>query len=205
MRPWLIGLAAAFVLWCGYSIGPYWALYRLGTAIQAHDVAAISERVNFRAVRISVARQLVDAYLQTTGKPKGETSSLEVGLGTSLVDPLLEEFVTPDALAKLLNGSGDSRLAGAPTGPLFGSEASLFSEPLKALRSAWQLFITSDARGFRVLTFYAPLGKPKAEQFGLSFRFRPVEWRVTALQLPAATVQRLVQEMARKNQAARAQ
>ena len=36
-------------------------------------------------------------------------------------------------LAKLLSGSGESRLSGVQTGPMFGGEAALFSQPLTAL------------------------------------------------------------------------
>jgi hypothetical protein len=189
MVRWILSVLALFLLWAAYYVGPYVALYDLANAIRAHDVAAISERVNFRAVRISVARQLVEAYLVATGKTKEDasTSNLEAGLGTTIVDPLLAEYVTPGALADLLNGSARGRLA--------GQSPAAFSADFGSIRNAWQLFITSEPRGFRVLTFHAPLDKPKPEQFGLSFRFRPFTWRVTGLQLPAAVKQRLVQEM----------
>src|SRR5437764_449932 len=107
MRAWLGGFLILFVLWAAYYVGPYTALYHLGTAIQAHDIQAIADEVNFRAVRISVARQLVDAYQVATGKTKqGEPSSnLEASLGATILDPVLAEYVTPASLVDLLNGS----------------------------------------------------------------------------------------------------
>jgi hypothetical protein len=195
MRAWLGGFLIVFVLWAAYYVGPYVALFRIETALQAHDVHAITEEVNFRAVRISVARQLVEAYQSATGKAKqGEPpSNLEASLGAIILDPVLAEYVTPTSLVDLLNGSAQGRLA--------GRSAALFSPAAGSLRSAWRFFVTSEARGFRVVTFFAPLDRPKAEQFGLSFRFRPFSWRATGLHLPDSVTQQLVQEMKKRTPA----
>jgi hypothetical protein len=192
MRAWFGGFLVVFVLWAAYYVGPYVALYRIETALQAHDVDAITEQVNFRAIRISVARQLVDAYQNATGKTKqGEPpSNVEASLAAAMLDPVLAEYVTPNNLMDLLNGSAQGRLA--------GQSAALFSPNMGSLRSAWRFFATSEARGFRVVTFYAPLDQPKAEQFGLSLRFRPFSWRATGLHLPDSVTQQLVQEMKKR-------
>jgi hypothetical protein len=195
MRAWLGGFLFVFGLWAAYYIGPYAALYHLGTAIQAHDVPSITDQVNFQAIRISVARQLVEAYQVATGKGKqGEPpSNLEAGLGATILDPVLAEYVTPARLVDLLNGSAQDLLA--------GQSAALFNPNMGWLRSAWRFFPTSETRGFRVVTFYAPLDRPKAEQFGLSFRFRPFSWRATGLHLPGPVTQQLVQEMRKRTPA----
>src|SRR3712207_3714467 len=104
-------LVALFLGWAIYFVSPYVSLYGLAKAVEAKDVAAIEQRVNFRAVRISVAKQLIPAYLTATGREselKGARGQAMVGIGASIADPLIAQYLSPSALAGFLT---DPRLA----------------------------------------------------------------------------------------------
>ena len=66
---WTIRIGTALaLLWAVYAISPYFAAYRLVTAVQARDVEALKERVNFHAVRTSLAQQILAVYFSATGE-----------------------------------------------------------------------------------------------------------------------------------------
>src|SRR3712207_6614894 len=89
MRWFFRGFAAVFLIWIIYAASPYVALYSLAKAVEAGDAAAIEERIDFQAVRLSLSRQIVSAYMQATGNAKETSSSLfgqvAAGAGASLI------------------------------------------------------------------------------------------------------------------------
>lgn len=189
-------LVALIVVWAVYFFSPYVALFRLAQAIEAKDVAAIEERVNFRAVRTSLAKQLIPAYLKATGREselQGTRGQAVVGIGTTIADPLIARYLSPAALAELLN---DPSLAGGGAGStaLTGSRIGLAS-----LHDAWRLFVTAQSRGFRAVAFAVPLDTPPDEQFRLQLRIRKFGWRLVGIELPKPVLDRLVQELIKSN------
>jgi len=65
---WLFrSLVVLALAWVVFMLSPYVAFYKLAKAVQAKDVAAITERVNFSAVRLSLSRQIASAYAKATG------------------------------------------------------------------------------------------------------------------------------------------
>jgi hypothetical protein len=106
---WIFRSLAAFaLLFCLYAASPYVALYNLAKAVEAKDIAALNERVNFQAVRQSLSKQIVAAYLRATGKggqPDASPSpfaGMAAGAGASIIDPLIAPLVTADALINVL-------------------------------------------------------------------------------------------------------
>jgi hypothetical protein len=195
---WIVRLGSALILiWAVYLVSPYVSLYGLAQAIAAKDVEAIERRVNFRAVRVSVAKQLIPAYLTAIGREseiKGAKGQAVVGIGASMADPLLAQYLSPAALGALLNDPG---LATAGrTSPDRGGIA------VNSLRDAWRLFATAETRGFRVISFAVPADKPADQQFRLQMRIRGLGWRLVGIDLPKPILQRLVQELIRSNPAA---
>jgi Protein of unknown function (DUF2939) len=80
-------LLALILIWAVYFVSPYVSLYGLAKAVEARDTAAIERRVNFRAVRVSVAKQIIPAYLAATGREsdlKGARGQAVVGIGASI-------------------------------------------------------------------------------------------------------------------------
>ena len=177
--------------WVFYAASPYFALYGLAKAVEARDVAAIEERVSFRAVRISIARQIVTAYLDAKGQsvdPASLRRQATVGAGATIADPLVAQLVSAEALIDLLDDGWPQAVAKEKTASIDGVD-------LKSLGSAWRLFVNSESRGFRTFIFAVPDGQPPQERFKLQFRLVGLTWKLTGIELPASLRQRLVQEL----------
>src|SRR5215216_7114944 len=105
MRWFVRSLAALALLWATYLLSPYVALYNLAKAIEARDVPLIEERVDFPALRLSLARQIAAAYAKAIAPPKdgkSPTSGVATAAGTAFVEPLLEPYVSPQAIVELM-------------------------------------------------------------------------------------------------------
>jgi Protein of unknown function (DUF2939) len=197
MRWFFRSLVAFAILWVVYILSPYVALYSFAKAAQARDATAIGERVDFPAVRISLAKQLAAAYLRATGADKTATSgSLTASAGAALLDPLIAAYLTPQAMIDLFAGQGPSASAAVPRFELPFDPADISFERLK------QLFLVSEMRGFRVFMVALPYQNPPDERFRLLMRLTgPGEgftWRVVGLDLPDSVKDRVVAELIKR-------
>jgi hypothetical protein len=174
-----------FLAWLAFLVSPFWALYDLSRAVEAKDVARITERVNFTAVRASLSRQIVGAYVdqQDLGALDRDFA---INAGTSVINPVVEELVTPEALADLLQRGWPPQLprAGRATSPL--------RLDLGSFGTAWQAFITSETQGFRSITIPLPPGEDRQKQFRLTLRLRGATWRLTGIDLPKTVREALI-------------
>ncbi|HEY8566387.1 MAG TPA: DUF2939 domain-containing protein [Beijerinckiaceae bacterium] len=191
---WFFRITIALVLlWGVYAVSPFVALYSTARAVENRDIPLIEARVNFRAVRISLAKQIVTAYLAATGRAgelKGAGGQLATGLGATLADPILAELVTPEALSNLLTQRGES-IGGAAAPGIGGGRSSL--------ADAFRVFADSEARGFRRYTFLLPPHRAPEEQFRLELRLNSsLTWRLTGVELPAGVRDKLVQELVKR-------
>jgi hypothetical protein len=180
------------LLWAIYIASPFIALYSLAQAVEARDLAAIERRVNFRALRASLTGQVITEYLIATGREselKGSRRRAIVGVGASIADPLVAQYLTPEALANFLD---EPRASGAET-----DSAKAFS--LTSLREAARLFVMAETRGFRSIAFALPVDRPAEEQFKLQLRLSGLTWRLVGITLPKPVLQRLVQELIKNN------
>ena len=80
-----------------YGASPYFSFWRFTTAIQSRDAAAISKRVDFPAVRASLKKQLVARFAKRTSNHKRWSN-----LGPTLIDAIIDAYVTPEGIASLL-------------------------------------------------------------------------------------------------------
>src|SRR5215211_7555276 len=116
---WLFrSLVVQALAWVVFILSPYVAFYKLAKAVQAKDVAAITERVNFSAVRISLSRQIASAYAKATGSGKQESSpvgQVAVSAGTAAIDPLIAPYLTPQAIIDLLRLAAEIQPARTPS------------------------------------------------------------------------------------------
>ena len=86
MRWFRRSLVALALLWAVYLQSPYVALYNLAKALEARDVALIEERVDFPALRLSLARQIAAAYARTVAPPKdGKSPTSGIGSGAAIM------------------------------------------------------------------------------------------------------------------------
>jgi hypothetical protein len=81
-----------------YGASPYFSFWRFTVAVQSGDAAAISARVDFSAVRASLKRQLVARFTHQGSQHKRWSN-----LGPTLIDAIIDAYVTPDGIAALLS------------------------------------------------------------------------------------------------------
>lgn len=191
---WTLRIGLALLAgWVVLIVSPCVSLYRLAKAVEAHDLNAIRARVNFRAVRASLTKQIVADYLASVGKGRelnASDRSLAAGAGATIADPLVARLVTPEALLDLLDDGWPENVV---------SERPVAFGGLGAddLANAWQVFVSSESRGFRVVRVPIPADKPLEERFWLQLRLQRFTWRLTGIELPAALRQRLLKELPR--------
>lgn len=213
MRWILAGVAAFVLLLFLYAASPYLSLYNLARAVESKDVAAINERVNFHAVRQSLSKQIVAAYMRATGKGGKSNASpspfsgMAAGAGASIIDPLIAPLVTPEALISVLENGWPAALGGAQpgAGDKAAAAARRFSlDPTRFLTAegAQRLFMASESRGFRVVLFGVPFDQPPSERIKLQFRLSNLSWRLVGIELPEAIRARVAEELIKKNPSA---
>jgi hypothetical protein len=81
-----------------YGASPYFSFWRFTVAIRSRDAAAISSRVDFPAVRGSLKKQLVARFAHVTSSHKRWSN-----LGPTLIEAIVDTYVTPDGVAALLS------------------------------------------------------------------------------------------------------
>ena len=92
-----IGLILIIVLLV-YGASPYFSFWRFTAAVRSRDAAAINERVDFPAVRASLKKQLVRRFAKQTSSHKRWSN-----LGPTLIDAIIDAYVTPQGIAALLS------------------------------------------------------------------------------------------------------
>lgn len=85
---------------------PYIALSRMKTAADARDPDALSQYVDYPALRTSLKQQLGDLLVRRFTAEHGNNPLMLFGLaiGSALVGPLVDVYVTPEGVAGLLDG-----------------------------------------------------------------------------------------------------
>ena len=94
---WTLRIAAILaVLLLAYAIWPVVGFFRIASAIEARDAPALAKRVDFRALRKNLTKQVVAAYLQLTGKEKKLGllgKGIALGIGTSYAEPIIARLL----------------------------------------------------------------------------------------------------------------
>ena len=136
---WTLRIAAILaVLLLAYAIWPVVGFFRIASAIEARDAPALAKRVDFRALRKNLTKQVVAAYLQLTGKEKKLGllgKGIALGIGTSYASRSwrgCSRTVLIDLLSKGEGGAGIKVPA----------EFALFSA--NAMKSGWQTWWASE-------------------------------------------------------------
>ncbi len=93
---WLVIICVVLLLIYGAS--PYFSFWRFTAAIRSRDATAISARVDFPAVRASLKKQLEARFANRTTSHKRWNI-----LGPTLIDAIIDAYVTPEGIAALLS------------------------------------------------------------------------------------------------------
>jgi hypothetical protein len=201
---WTLRIAAVLaVLLLAYAIWPVVGFARIASAIEARDGAALAKLVDFRALRKSLTKQIVAAYIELTGKEKqlglmGKT--LAVGIGTSYAEPIVAELLNEQTLIDLLTKGqvGGGGGVGAVKVP---AELAPFSK--SALQSGWQTWWASEY-GLGDYYVYLPPDKTPDKQFKVRLSLKDLQWKLTGLDLPGPMrvelAQQLVKQRAEKSE-----
>ena len=185
-----------FLAWLIFLASPFVALYDLSKAVEAKDLARIGERVNFNALRVSLSRQILGAFVDA--RDLGDLDrQFAIGAGATILNPVVEELVTPEALVDLLEDGWPQQVTRGGNGG-----ASPLRIDAASFDLAWRTFIASEAQGFRSITIPLPATEPKEKQFRVTLRLRGTTWRLTGIELPQSLrdvlIKRASQTVSRK-------
>ena len=163
-----ISLAALLLL---YAASPYYSVWRFGETLQARDLNALATRVDFPRVRDSLKKQIRDHFLGAP-EPKKKNdlvAQLLTAAGPSLLDQLIDAYVTPDGLATIIGNPAPIKNASS-----LASLSSLSSGERKKIdwSKARRAFFTSP-RDFAV----------DHEGITLRFRFNGLGWKLREIDL----------------------
>jgi Protein of unknown function (DUF2939) len=196
---WILRIAGILaVAWLLFLAAPFIALHNFAREVEARDIEAIRDRVNFRAVRISLLKQVMGVVVQEKGGRAIDPGDrqLAVEVGASLADPVVAQLLTPEAIVELLNGVWPGSLRGDDVaGAAAASPPSIVRElRLRSANAAWRLFRASELRGFRSIIVSLPPDRDQERQVRLRLRLARGSWKLVNIELPPA----LLQELARR-------
>ncbi len=106
---WMIGLAALLLTaWVG--AGPYLAVADIRQGIENKDSERLAERVDFPTLRQNLKDQIKVRIVRSAAEELDENpfGALAAGLASTLVDGLVDSFITPAGLASLMEGERPS-------------------------------------------------------------------------------------------------
>ena len=170
-----------------YLASPLIALHSIASAVVSKDAVALTERIDFPALRRSLRNQLVDEYLKLTGK-KLPLHAIGKRVIVSVADPVVVRLMTVRALLDLLGKADAGERAKLPL------ERAPFASA--SSKSLWQLWLDSDYRG-RSFYVYLPPTKSRAEQFRAHLRIIRWRWQIVGLDLPEDLKEHLARELAK--------
>jgi hypothetical protein len=107
--------ALALATWAS----PHWQLYRMFSAVEARDAAALSRYVDYPKLRESVKRQVMqrlgaDSGLEAPGS--NPFASFGRAMALAVIDPVVDAAVSPAGVAAMLE-AGDIRVQPGQEGP----------------------------------------------------------------------------------------
>jgi hypothetical protein len=183
MRWIVVIILVLIVLLAVYTVWPIYDLYRIASAVETRNLAALQELVDFPSLRASLIKQITAAYRKQTDKSVA-VSERSVGAGVGVA-----QILQPERLLDLL-GKGS-----VSTDP---SSRSILAVPFapSSFGSPWQIWLNSDYSG---RTFYVtvPVDRPSDQRFRIRLRLVQGDWKLLALDLPESTQAHLVNELSR--------
>ena len=192
MKRFVPAFLVLLALLVGYWAWPFFDLRALAAALQAGDVTAINEEVDYTRLRRSFTEQIISAYLRVTGRASqlGALGPLATAVGASIVDPWVSQIINPENLAQLLRGGTVSSELG-PVSFRFGNLPS-------TLNLAWDAWLSSEY-WFGRFSIWLPPGASQANQFRLRMQLLQWHWKVTGIDLPEKLRDQIAGELAKKN------
>lgn len=101
----IVTLSAVFIFFIYFVGAPYLTIFQMKTAIKNNDSAALSSHVDFVSLKQSLKDQmnmLMMKEMNELSKDNNPFAALGVAIGGSLVDKMVEAYVTPTGLAEIM-------------------------------------------------------------------------------------------------------
>jgi len=196
----MLGASAALVL----ILVAYWAWALIGAAQLAAlaaqgDATAVMARVDLPALRHSLGSQIVRAYLRQNPRTQ-KLGALERGfagsLGGSVADAMLQQALTPENIAALLNkGRLGAKASEADAAALWRMP------PLDAAFEAGPLRAAANSYFDGPISFVVALNGSDG-RYGVHLSLAGATWRLSGLDIPEEVSDRLARAVAEKEKAA---
>src|SRR5512139_851370 len=122
MRWILVIILAMIPLLTGYTVWPIYGLYRIASAVETRNSAALQELIDFPSLRASLAQQIANAHLKkltskSAGSSERSESPVTAGVGATIADAMLAKIIfNPERLLDLLGKGWGSADPSPPTG-----------------------------------------------------------------------------------------
>ena len=194
MRSTLLITVALVGVWLAYAISPFVSVYRLVDVVAERNVSGLNERVDFPALRASLAGQIATTYLRITGKPVDPESlrdRITIGVAASLASPLIAELISPEGLLELLREGRPAATTLSGSAPTLGGLSS------DTLGNVWRVYLNSEL-GISRFLLNVPVDKPRHERFKLAFCLRDWTWQLCRIELPEPLLVSLAQEQLKR-------
>lgn len=161
MRRWIIGLIAVLVVAGGVWLwgSPYLTLLQLKKAADARDLAAISARIDYPAVREDLKTQL---HERLEGSSGSALDRLGAAVAERFADPVVDAAITPEGMRAIF---ASAAVAQAARPSLAGAKP----EDMRVRRDSLGRFTLTSVNGSGPEVVFALQG---------------LTWRVVAVRLP---------------------
>ena len=97
----LFAALAAYV-----AAGPYIALHQIKTGVAHRDTAKLSDHIDFPVLRLNLKNQFAANIMKKAPSQMQDTplASWLMDLGSTLIDGMVDTYVTPEGLASMMEG-----------------------------------------------------------------------------------------------------
>lgn len=180
MKKWLALVIVVLVLASGWiAAGPFLAINGIRQAVKAQDAAALSEYIDFPAVRTSLKQQVDDYVVRRAGADVQSSllGSVALQLASGATDGIVDMMATPAGLAAVMEGRNFwHRLSGQRSSEdAYGTAPA--RDPLEGAKYRYE----SPSR------FTATLANADGDPVVFVLTRDGLAWKVTEVRLPLAT------------------
>jgi hypothetical protein len=178
----VIALAVLFAAW--WFATPYLTLHSIQSAAENKDTHALSQYVDFPALKESMKTNLKRKFMQTLSKTHNDNPYANLlgaagsQVAAQMIDPLLDATITPETITELLQGRSKPASSN-PDGNGSGSD------PLSLILSDEDTVITKGYLGFD--TFAVALKNKKNDKELVAFILKRqglFAWKVSEVDIP---------------------
>jgi len=173
----VIGIFGLFIAYAAAS--PYITIYQIKSAVDAKDGESLSEHIDFPSVRQSLKDQMnavVMEKMQSEDMKSNPFAALGMAFAGTMVDKMVEAYVTPAGISKLMSGENPSKSQDKNN-----SNSAGFSPQSSNKKKAFE----DVSMGYKSLSKFEVSGKKHGEDSArFILRRNGLEWQLTEIILP---------------------